>query len=654
MLKQVRHISEGNFYGLRVTNKARKLNLEKEIRTLEACKDVQWHVYRKEEKELIDTLKRLQRSKHDPFSHYEYLDSLQGLTHPHAAVDGGWYDDRNANGDLRKTSSTENKHRNDAKQTRRGFELGEQSSSLPFSSQDKPDSDASDVSVIISLSPIASSTVVSKQSGEPVNLPPVQRAKELGTEIHRTQAFTSCAICAFPRHAQGWQREGRRLCNCHVHDLTKHPHAGHEHQLFTTKGKKSNTSEEDIKQFGAKRERKRSLEIEDLIHANNGLPHSHEWIPFHQLHAPHRPKHSHESTRFHPTHVPHRSKHVHEAVPVHLNHASHRSQRGHENPLVYQTHVTHRSQHAHEGVANRSGHAWHGPAQVHESRPGHHSRYSAEGRKRTSSFEEGNQDTRRSRENPGRKGSHDDSSSHVPDRHLHHGNEHEKPSRGRSFDKGRSRENSFDDGRTRRGSMTEGRSRANSHGEHDDTQHKHHLKEHPDARHFRVSNKGVAEEELRDLYLRLHKMFRGHNRQISEQHHTEEVGQHQRGVHLPWDHHSAHVNPAASQSRRKEAANEDQQDPTPAFSGLVHPDNVINHHHFLPYEATERDKRRDSSRQSQRRLGIHVHGVDRHGNRQDVSSFLVLLRGYVNVRMAFLLKVFWWEWNSMNIEERSL
>ena len=53
MLRQVRHISEGNFYGLRVTNKARKLNLDKELRTLEACKDVQSHVYRKEEKELL-------------------------------------------------------------------------------------------------------------------------------------------------------------------------------------------------------------------------------------------------------------------------------------------------------------------------------------------------------------------------------------------------------------------------------------------------------------------------------------------------------------------------------------------------------------------------------------------------------------------------
>lgn len=511
MLKQVRHISEGNFYGLRVTNKARKLSLDKELRTLEACKDVQSHVYRKEEKELISTLKRLQQTKHDHFDHHEDHDHSARLSSHH---------DRRASFHSEQHSNDEHRHlrrpteRNHGKvQVKVRSEITDQKSTAKVPCKVKVLADTSDVSVIISLSPIASSVPAANETAA-ASLPPVVQppTKETGTEIHRTQGFTSCVICNLPRCAHG--KENSNLCRCHA-DPSKHPHRGHEQQEGTNKRRKSHTDDDELKTFAAKRERRRSLEIEDLL-------------------APHSTK---------------------------------------KNHFIPATH--HR----------------------------HH------GRSRASSFEEDNK-THVSEIGPVKARAFGEYTAYVPGVGVHKRNipehqtalkdhhVHEQGTRSReaSLSENRSRKNSLEEDRSRWNSYTDGRNRDNSLGEHEEPHYMRPLKGHYGSRHNRTSQ----EEELHSLYSRLQRAF-----PIS--------GEHPHATHLP-----------LYKSRRDAAANAKDEDPAPAFSGLMHPDNIINHHHFLPYEADKQNKPRTTAHQAPHPpphpAAFHIMGIDRHGNRQDVSG----------------------------------
>ena len=493
MLKQVRHISEGKFYGLRVTNKARKLSLDKELRNLEACKDVQSHVYRKEEKELISTLKRLQQTKHHPFEQHEDHDYPERLPSHH--------DKQHSNDEtphLRRPSErTQGKLQVNVKSA-----LSDQKSSAKVPCQVKVVSDASDVSVIISLSPIASSVAATKQSTTN-SLPPVAQPpkRDTGIEIHRTQGFTSCVICNLPRYAHG--RENHNICTCHV-DPSKHPHHKHEHQT-SNKRRKRQTDEDHMKTFAAKRERRRSLEIDDLL--------------------------------FTPS-----------AKKNHFNFT------------------------------------------------GHH------GRSRASSFEDD-----RKNHAPERARAFEDNAAYVPGVGVHKRNisqhnaalndhpAHEQGmrSRGSSWGENSSRKNSLDEGRSRWNSDTEGRSRHSSFGEHDDPHYMWPLKGHYGSRH----TKNRQEEELHHIYNRLQRVF-----PLSDEH--------PHATHLP-----------LTKSRRDAAANNKDEDPAPVFSGIMHPDNIINHHHFLPYEANKQDKHKTAiHRAPHPPTGFHVMGIDHHGNRQEVGD----------------------------------
>ena len=495
MLRQVRHISEGNFYGLRVTNKARKLCLDKELRTLEACKHVQSHVFRKEEKELISTLKRLRQTKHDHFDR-EYHDHSERLPSHH---------DRRASFHSEQHSNDEQRHLRRPTERNHGkvhvqvkSEVTDPKSSTKVPCKVNVLADTSDVSVIMSLSPVASSVPAAKQTAP--SFPPVVQppAKETGTEIHRTQGFICCVICNLPRYAHG--KENSSLCRCHV-DPSMHPHHGREHQEGSNKlRRKSHTAEDELKTFATKRERRRSLQIEDLL-------------------APHSAKKTSFSSAAH-----------------------------------------HR----------------------------HH------GRSRASSFEEDNK-TVKAR-------AFDEYTAYVPgvgvnkrniqEYHTelkdHHVHEQDTRSRGSSFSESRSRKTSLDEGRSRRSSYSDGRSRENSLGEHEEPHYMKPLKGHYGSRH----NRTRQEEELHNLYSRLQRTF-----PFSGEH-----------PHLP-----------LSKSRRDE-----DEDPAPAFSGLMHPDNIINHHHFLPYEADKQNKPRATTHQAPHPPphppAIHIMGIDRHGNRQEVSG----------------------------------
>ncbi|XP_078374570.1 uncharacterized protein LOC144658103 isoform X2 [Oculina patagonica] len=498
MLKQVRHISEGNFYGLRVTNKAQKLSLEKEIRTLKACKDVQSHVYRKEEKELISTLKRLQVTKQDHFDHHENYEHPERLPSHH---------DRRPSFHTKQHPGDEHRplqrpaERHDRKlHVKVKSEISDQRSSTKVPCQVNVCANASDVSVIISLSPITNSNNAAKQiSG--ATLPPVSKPpkREFGTDIHRTEAFMSCVICNLPRYAhQG--RESKNVCTCHV-DPSKHPHHSQGHKDASKKRRKSHTDEEDLRKFAAKRERRRSLEVDDL-----------------------------------PT-----------------------------------------RQALKQGITKSVAHEKH------------------HGRSRASSFEEDN------------KGSHvpkgfDEYTAYVPGVGPHrrnipenkfaptdHGHDHGQRNRGNTLGYPRSRRASLDEGRSRWSSYTEGRSRESSLGEHDEPHYMRPLRGHV-SRH----NRTRQEEELHDLYNRLQKVFPLQDRR---QYSGEE----------------------GDRQHRDAAANGRAEDQPPAFSGLQHPDNIINHHHFLPHEAiNKQEKTRSTSHHAPAHpAGYHILGADRHGNKQD-------------------------------------
>lgn len=496
MLKQVRHISEGTFYGLRVTNKARKLSLDKELRNLEACEDVQSHVYRKEEQELINTLKRLQQTKHHPFEQHEDHHYPDRLPSHHDKQHS-----RDETPHLRRPSErTQGKL-----QVKVKSELSDQKSSAKVPCQVEVVSDASDVSVIISLSPIATSVAATKQSTTN-SLPPVAQPpkRETGIEIHRTQGFTSCVICNLPRYAHG--RGNPNICTCHA-DPSKHPHHKHEHQASNNR-RKSQTDEDDLKTFAAKRERRRSLEIDDLLFMLS-------------------------------------------------------TKKNHLNPA------------------------------------GHHNHH---GRSRASSFEDDKKNHAHERAK-----AFEDNAAYVPGVGVHRRNlsqhnaalnnhpalEQGMRGRGSSWGENSSRKISLDEGRSRWSSDTEGRNRDSSFGKYDDPHYMWPLKEHYGSRH----TKNREEEELHHIYNRLQRVF-----PLSDEN--------PHATHLP-----------LTKSCRDAAANNKDEDSAPVFSGIMHPDNIINHHYFLPYEAKKQDKHRTTTHKaSHPPTGFHVMGIDRHVNRQEVGD----------------------------------
>lgn len=69
MLSQIRQISDGNHNTVFVKNKEQKFNLDKEIHDLECWKQSRNHVYRKEERELLNHLNKLKQQQ-------EYLHHL--------------------------------------------------------------------------------------------------------------------------------------------------------------------------------------------------------------------------------------------------------------------------------------------------------------------------------------------------------------------------------------------------------------------------------------------------------------------------------------------------------------------------------------------------------------------------------------------------
>lgn len=520
MLKQVRHISEGNFYGLRVTNKAQKLSLDKEIRTLEACKDVQSHVYRKEEKELISTLKRLQVTKQDHFDHHEDYEHPERLPSHHDRRPS-FHTKRHPGDDHRPLRRPAERH--DRKlHVKVKSEISDQRSSTKVPCQVNVCANTSDVSVIISLSPIANTNNAAKQISA-ATLPPVSKPpkREVGTDIHRTEAFMSCVICNLPRYAQG--RESKNVCTCHA-DPSKHPHHGQEHKDASKKRRKSYTDEEDLQKFAAKRERRRSLEVDDLP-ARHALK---QGITKSVAHARH-----HERSR---------------ASSFEEDNKSSHAPRGFDEYTAYVPGV---------GAQRRN-------------------------------FPENNRAS------------------------TDHGHDHGQRSRGNTLGYPKSRRASLDEGRSRWSSYTEGRSRESSLGEHDEPHYMRPLRGHG-SRH----NRTRQEEELHDLYNRLHKVFPPHDRR---QYNGEEGDRHHRYIHHPGDHpHATHL--PLSKSHRDAAANGRAEDQSPAFSGLQHPDNIINHHHFLPHEAiNKQEKTRSTSHHAPAHpAGYHILGVDRHGNRQEVS-----------------------------------
>ena len=511
MLRQVRHISEGNFYGLRVTNKARKLTLAKEIRTLEACRDVQTHVYRKEEKELLGTLKRLQLTKHDHFDHHEDYEHPERLASHH---------DRTPSFHAKQHSSDDQRPlRRPAERQDRKLHLkikseigGDHRSSTKVPCQVNVSTNASDVSVIISLSPIADSNPGAKQMS-PSTLPPVSK-KEAGTHLHRTEAFMSCVVCNLPAYAHG--RESK--CTCQ-HNPSKRAHHIHELKNGSKKRRKSNADEEDLKKFGAKREG-----MLDNVPARHTLRQGLPKFAVHQIH--------HRRSRASSFEDDNKNRHA---------------PRGLDEYTAYVPGI------------------------------GPHKR----------NFTDNNG---------------------APAGHEH---DHRKCSRENTLGQSKSRKSCLEEGPSRWGSYIEGRNDESRFGDHGEPHYMRPLKGHG-SRH----NKTRQEEELYDLYNRLKRIFSVHDRR---QYHGNERDHYHRYTHHPGDHpHSTHL--PLSKSHRDATYDEKTEYQAPAFSGLLHPDNIINHHHFLPHEANKRDKPRSTTllHAPVHSAGSHVSGVDHHEHRQEV------------------------------------
>ena len=505
MLRQVRHISEGNFYGLHVTNNARKLNLAKEIRTIEACKDVQTHVYRKEEKELLDTLKRLQITKHDHFDHHEDYDHPQRLASHHYR--GPSFHAKQYSSDDPRLSrrSAESQDRN--LHVKSKSEIGgDHRSSTKVHCQVNINTNASDASVNIKLLTAADSNTATKKMSQST-LPPVSN-REAGKDLHRTEAFTCCVVCNLPPYAHG--RESK--CTCQANP-SKQFHHSHERKNDSKNRGKGNTDDENLQRFAVKKEERRSWEVD---------------------------------------HVP--------------------------------------AQHAH---------------QIHH------------GRSRASSFEDDNRNSHAPR-------GLDEYTGYVPGGGPHkriltnnmlvptgHGHDHRKHSRKNSFGESKRRKSCLDEGPNRWNIYTEGQRGEDRFEDQGEPHHMWPLRSHG-SRH----NKTRQVEELYDLYNKLQRVLPVHGRRQSL---ANEGDRYQRYSHYPGDiPHSTHLR--LSKLHGEVTTDEEAEDPGPAFSGLLHPDNIINHHHFLPYEANKEEKsHRNSLRAPTQPAGFNVLGVDHHGHRQEVS-----------------------------------
>ena len=226
MLRQLRHISEGNFYGLHVTNKAEKLSLEKELKTLEACQDAQSHGYRKEENELVETLRRLNRSKHPND------EDMSGKDH-----DG-------------------------ADEASIGHESG-----LVFA---KPAAGVSDESIVIPLSPVEDPTTDSGVVGGTATLP-VQGEEELdiGSDLHRTTGFTDCALCKLPRYKRGHGREAGKICTCgpeHRRHIHVDKYQDESEKPRKTKSAAKKYTKEDLVSAVQEHDRMKNMETEHHVH----------------------------------------------------------------------------------------------------------------------------------------------------------------------------------------------------------------------------------------------------------------------------------------------------------------------------------------------------------------------------------------------------
>ena len=496
MLKQIRHISEGNFYGLHVTNKAHKLSLEKELRTLEACKDAQSHGYRKEEKELMQTLKRLHRSKD---SHHGQLELSPAPYSPPLA------------------GAEDSTH---------------QESTLIFT---KPATGASNISIVIPLSPAGRSTVSAQVREDQSQLPPNEPTTEVGSEIHRTTAFTDCALCKLPRYMGGGKETGR-ICTCGP-EHKKHIHVEkyHEEDEGKTQKRRKSHTEEEVRIALQKRDRRKSLETEHMLNDFLGAKHKNaddKTAATHGLVDSKREEAAHGHTD-------------NKAGAIH----------GHKNSNGVGTfhvgerdHADQYSRHIPTGGSRRSSIAeqdfgpshWSGLEGYENHIPGISARrrssiqeYTAErppARSRRSSFEEQS-------EHRSRRGSLEEYVRlYAPRSRRGSYEEHFQRSRHRSLDIGTEDEQNrqFVGRRSRKGTL--------------------------DASYYRNRSVSIAG----DVY---------HVRGPSQLPEIQSV------------------------------------DNTPAFHGLVHPDNVINHHHFLPHEAHR--LRRASF--NDRNHGNHHHGDHPHG-----------------------------------------
>ena len=519
MLRQVRHISEGNFYGLRVTNKAQKLNLAKEIRTIEACRDVQTHVYRKEEKELLDTLKRLQISKHDHFHHHEDYDHPERFA-SHQYRDPSFHAKQHSSDDQRLPGIPAERHHRNIHEKTNSEIGGDHRSSTKVPCQVNTNTNASDVSVIISLLPKADSNTATKKMSQS-NLPPVSK-REAGKDLHRTDAFMHCVVCNLPPYAHG------RQSNCTCNHARAH---SHELKHGSKKRRKSNTGEESLQRFAVKREGRQSWE-DDHVPARHA----------HQIHHARNRASSFEND----------SKDSH-------------ASRGLDEYTAYVPGVGPHKRNFTNMLAS-TGH-----------RHDH---------------------------------SHDHSHDHRQDHRHDHSHDHGK----------HRRENSLGESKSRKSCLDEGSSLWNSYEAHSgesrfgDKAEPHYMR--PLRSHGLRHNKTRQVEELYDLYHRLQRIFPVHDRRQS---HSNEGDRYQRYSHHPGDiPHSTHL--PFSKSHRDVTPDEEAEDSVPAFSGLLHPDNIINHHHFLPHEANKQERSLSNSFHAPAQpASFHVSGVDRHGHRQGVS-----------------------------------
>lgn len=167
MLDKLRHLSERHFYDLHVTNKAKRLSLDKEIRNIDSCKQAQSHIYRKEKRDLIGTLEKLYRTKNDHHFHESGVEVLSPRRRslPHETLARDQLNLRKVFSENLKTS--------------------------------KP----SVASIVEQTATHGSASSMRKDNS---SLSPLVKDKEVGTLIHRTTGYTNCCVvCNLPLHAHG-------------------------------------------------------------------------------------------------------------------------------------------------------------------------------------------------------------------------------------------------------------------------------------------------------------------------------------------------------------------------------------------------------------------------------------------------------------------